>query len=85
MMEREENNIKHGIWSDDIAELERFFKAVKLPSETIRLDKCSQIIDIKLFIKSHMDIVQAQNGNLRYQPYLDRLNELKAILKSKLN
>ena len=74
---------KPGSW--DIKELETFFESVKLPGEPIELDKCSQIADIHLFIKSHLDIVRYQNGNARYQPYLDRLNELKNILKTGLN
>lgn len=76
---------KPGIWSNDIADMEQFFKVVRLPVEPIRIDKCSQITNIELFIKSHMNIVKGQNGNNRYLPYLDRLNELKAILKLKLN
>ena len=85
MMEREENNIKHGIWSDDIAEFERFFKVAKLPSEPIRLDSCSQITNIPLFIESHLSIVKAQNGNKRFTPYLDRLKFITEYLKTKLN
>jgi hypothetical protein len=75
---------KQGIWSNEIEELEQFFSSVKLP-DTIRLNPCSMITDINLFIKSHMDIVKAQNGNKRYIPYLERLQELKAILKTNLN
>jgi hypothetical protein len=71
---------KPGIWSNEIAELEQFFKVVKLSIEPIRIDKCSQITNIELFIKSHLDIVRGQNGNMRYKPYLDRLNVLKQIL-----
>ena len=71
---------KPGIWSDDITDLEQFFKVVKLPVEPIRIDKCSQITNIELFIKSHMNIVKGQNGNMRYKPYLERLNEVKFLL-----
>ena len=83
-METERKNIENGSWSDEIAEMEEFFKAVKLP-DTIKLNVCSTITDPSLFIDSHLSIVKAQNGNLRYKPYMDRLIELKAILKSKLN
>jgi len=75
-MKTEENNI----WFDDITELERFFQIIDLSAGPVRLDKCSMITDVSLFIKSHLDIVRGQNGNLRYTPYLDRLNELKLIL-----
>lgn len=79
-----EKIIKPGIWSNEITELEQFFKVAKLP-DTIKLNECSTIIDVSLFIDSHLSIVKAQNGKLRYKPYLDRLNELKAILKHNLN
>jgi len=79
-----EKIVKLGIWSSEIEELESFFSSVKLP-DTIRLNQCSTITDINIFIKSHLDIVKAQNGNNRYKPYMDRLIELKAILKSNMN
>lgn len=80
-----EKIVKPGIWSNEITELEQFFASVKLPTNPIRLDKCSTITDPSLFIDSHLSIVKAQNGNLRYKPYMDRLIELKAILKSNMN
>jgi hypothetical protein len=67
-------------WDQNIDELEKFFSGIELPTGPLRLDKCSQITNIELFIKSHLDIVKAQNGNKRYLPYLDRLNELKSKL-----
>lgn len=76
--------IKSGPWSNEITELEQFFSSVKLP-DTIKLNQCSTITDINLFIKSHLDTVKGQNGNKRFIPYLDRLNELKEILKQNLN
>jgi hypothetical protein len=72
--------VKPGPWSNEIAELESFFNSVQLPSDPIRLDKCSQVTDIRLFIKSHLSIVKGQNGNERYRPYLDRLNEIRDMI-----
>jgi len=69
-----EKIIKPGIWSSEIAELEQFFSSVKLPC-TVKLNQCSTITDINLFIESHLNICKAQNGILRYKPYMDRLNE----------
>jgi hypothetical protein len=74
-----------GPWNQDIAELEKYFKLIKLPTEPIKLDGCSMITNVTLFIESHLSIVKGQNGNLRYAPYLDRLNELKAVLTVNLN
>jgi len=76
--------IKCGPWDQQIEELEQFFKAVSLP-DSVKLNQCSVITDLNLFIESHLNICKAQNGNLRYLPYLDRLIELTAILKSNLN
>jgi hypothetical protein len=74
--------IKKGIWSDEIQDLEQFFKSVKLPTEPVKLNQCEMITDIPLFIKSHLGIVNGQNGNLRYVSYLERLHELKKILSN---
>jgi hypothetical protein len=77
--------VKPGPWSNEITELESFFKSIKLPTDPTRLDQCSQVTDINLFIKSHLSIVKAQNGNERYRPYMERLNEVRDILKLNLN
>lgn len=68
----------------NISELEDFFKGIdkeyfrlKCP---IKLSKCETIIDLDRFIKSHIDICKAHNGNLTYKPYFDRLVTLKEIL-----
>lgn len=71
---------KKGLWDQDIADLEQFFKRIKSSSETIRLNHCSIINDTSLFIESHLSIVKAQNGNTRYECYLDRLKELRRLL-----
>jgi hypothetical protein len=76
---------KSGPWDRDIAELERFFKIIKLPSEPIRLYQGTMITDVLLFKDSHLSIVKAQNGNMRYEPYLNRLQELKQYIKNNLN
>ncbi len=72
--------IKKGIWDEDIAELERFFKVIDLPKEPIRLNQFSLIEDASFFIESHMSVVKAQNGNKRYEQDLNRLKELKGLL-----
>lgn len=70
--------IKSDLWSNEITELERFFQV--MPSGPVRLSKCEIITDPSLFVKSHLDIVKGQNGNSRYMPYMDRLNEVKILL-----
>jgi hypothetical protein len=72
--------LKPGPWSNEIQELEKFFSSVQLP-ESIKLNTCSIITDINLFIKSELFILKAQNGKPRYIPDLERLR----LLKIKLN
>lgn len=67
-------------WDQDIVELEKYFKLIKLTPASVNLNQCTKITDIPLFIESHLSIMKAQAGNLRYKPYLDRLNELNAVL-----
>jgi hypothetical protein len=69
-----------GPWSNEIAELEQFFNAVRLPEAPIRLNAVERITDPSLFIKSHLDVVKGQNGHNRYLPYLERLKELKTMI-----
>jgi len=68
------------IWDRQIEELEKFFKVIDLPAEPIKINNYCTIIDVSLFIESHFSIVKAQNGNKTYEPYLDRLFELKSLL-----
>jgi hypothetical protein len=70
---------KSGPWDQQIEELDNFFNATKFP-DSIQLDKCSVIVDVPLFVKSHLSILKGQNGNQRYKPYLDRLIQLMTIL-----
>ena len=66
------------IWG--VVELENFFKSKELPSEPVRLDSCSLITDVSLFVETHISIVKAHNGIDRYMPYYERLKLLKSIM-----
>ena len=66
------------IWG--VMELENFFKSKDLPSEPVRLDHCSMITDVSLFVETHLSIVMAHNGNARYMPYYERLKLLRSIM-----
>jgi hypothetical protein len=65
--------------SNEVIELERFFSSVQLPDK-IKLDQCTMITDVHLFVKSHIDIMKAQDGNKKYIPYMERLKLLKDLL-----
>jgi hypothetical protein len=72
-------------WSNDIAELETYFASIELPTQPVKLNKCSTIKDCSQFIQSHFATVKANNGNRTYLPYLNRLQELKQVLSTNLN
>lgn len=67
-------------WSNDIAELENYFASIELPTQPVKLNRCSTITDCSLFIESHFATVKANNGKRTFLPYLNRLQELKEVL-----
>ncbi|MBN1117964.1 MAG: hypothetical protein JXA77_12200 [Bacteroidales bacterium] len=67
-------------WNSEIKELETYFTKTQLPTEPIKLNQCSTILNTSLFIESHFATVKANNGNRTFLPYLKRLQELKQIL-----
>ena len=67
-------------WSNDIAELENYFASIELPTQPVKLNRCSTITDCFLFIESHFATVKANNGKRTFLPYLHRLQELKQVL-----
>lgn len=70
-------------WSSDISELEKFYSQTQLPAEPVKLSSGSTISNCSLFIESHFATVKANNGNNRFLPYLNRLQELKTVLTLK--
>lgn len=72
-------------WSNDIVELETYFASVELPTQPVTLNSSCVITNCSLFIESHFTTVKANNGKLKFLPYLDRLQELKQVLKINLN
>ena len=68
-------------WDKDIKELEAYFKKIDIPTEPIKFNTFSTIENCSLFIDSHLKTVKANNGNRTYVPYLDRLKELREVLK----
>jgi hypothetical protein len=72
-------------WSNDIAELESYFASIELPTQPIKLNRCSTITDCSLFIESHFATVKGNNGNRTFLPYLNRLQELKQVLTTNIN
>ena len=67
-------------WNNQINELETYFSETQLPTEPIKLNQCSMILNVSLFIESHFATVKANNGKRNFLPYLNRLQELKQVL-----
>lgn len=72
-------------WEQDITELENYFAGIALPTQPVKLNKCSTITNCSLFIESHFATVKANNGKRTFLPYLNRLQELKQVLTTNLN
>lgn len=72
-------------WLPEIENLEHFIYTVKLPEAPVMLDNYRTVIDVSKYVKSHLDIVKAQNGNVRFEPYLERLRELEQYIRKHLN
>jgi hypothetical protein len=72
-------------WEQDITELENYFAGITIPTQPVKLNRCSTITNCSLFIESHFATVKANNGKRTFLPYLNRLQELKQVLTTNLN
>jgi hypothetical protein len=77
-----DTDVIHGLWDQDIAELEFFFKNIELPKGPFRLNDWTLINDVNFLIDSDFLFVKNHNGNPGYRPYLDNLKELRSLLSS---
>lgn len=71
-------------WDNEIAELEQYFDSTELPNTAIQISQGNIITDIDTFVKSHLQTIKANNGNLRYLPYLDRLKTFRIKINSQV-
>lgn len=69
----------------EILELEKYFSGITFPSSPISLDCCSSITDLPKFIQTNLTAAKANNGNLTFTPYLQRLKDLKAAIETPIN
>lgn len=67
-------------WEQEITELENYFAEITLPTQPVKLNRCSTVTNCSLFIESHFATVKANNGKRTFLPYLNRLQELKQVL-----
>lgn len=78
-----QGKVPRPLWQ--IKQSEQFFAKAILLTQPIKLDPCCQIIDVCDFMDSHLSIVNAQNENPCYPPYLFRLAHLKKTLNINSN
>lgn len=71
-------------WNDKIRELEAFFENIELPTQPIKVNAYSTIIDSSLYVESHFAIVKANQGKRTFLPYLHRLQEFKNTLSENI-
>jgi Domain of unknown function (DUF4326) len=69
-------------WEQDINELEDYFATITLPTSPIKLNSHSTISDCFKFVQSHLATIRANNGKPAFEPYLNRLKELKRVLNN---
>ena len=72
-------------WEQFINELENYFASITIPTQPVQLNPHSTITDCSKFIEGHFATVKANNGKLKFLPYLNRLKELKQVLTTNLN
>lgn len=62
--------------------LQSYFESIELPKE-LRLNKSELITNVDKFIKAHLKVVLSNPNRNVYKPYLDRLEQVKTIIKTK--
>lgn len=69
-------------WEEDRLDLSAFFADLPPIHQPIRLDQCTTVSDVPLFIHSHLSAIEANRGKRAFLPYLERLKALKEIVKT---
>ena len=60
-----------------LKEIEEFFGKKKLSKyDHTRLNEWTMIFSCEKFVESHISILKANSGDVKYMPYFDRLKEL---------
>jgi len=67
-------------WINEIIELEAYFKNTLLPTGPIKLNQCSTITNVNNFIDTHLKTLKTNNGKPTFEPYLNRLQQLKQLI-----
>lgn len=67
-------------WINEITELETYFENTILPIGPIKLNQCAIITNINNFINTHLETLKTNNGKPTFEPYLNRLQQLKQLI-----
>jgi len=67
-------------WNNEIMELEAYFENKTLPTVPIKLSQCQTITNVNLFIDTHLKALKSNNGKPTFEPYLNRLQQLKQLI-----
>lgn len=67
-------------WINEITELEAYFKNTILPTGPIKLNQCATITNVNNFINTHLKALKTNNGKPTFEPYLNRLQQLKQLI-----
>ena len=83
------NTIKKGIQNNltgwNIHELENYFNTIDLNRKPFVFIAGHEIINLKMFVNSHFEVVKAQSGNETFEPYLLRLQQVKKNIELNQN
>jgi hypothetical protein len=73
--------IGHPVTVWDLTALGQFYSTALLPDE-LQLNECSRITNLPLFLKNHFATVKVNNGKRGALPYLERLQQVQALLSN---
>lgn len=73
------------IWRNKILDLESFFYSRKLPTEPIKLNGYTTILNPSKFIESHFLTLRANMANDTFSTFFERLVTLKKILLNEID
>ncbi|MDN3205932.1 DUF6965 family protein [Algoriphagus sediminis] len=67
---------------EEYLEVKSFFENCELPKAEIQLDLATRVLDVDLFVKSHLNFLERNKENKKYYPYLDRLIHCKQLIEN---
>ena len=65
--------------------MQEFENKIDLENMVIHLNEYTTIVDLKKFVASHSATVERNKENIYYEPYAERLQELKNKLNESSN